>query len=249
MAFVTFTGVCLVSDKVGMTISLVLAVIVAAIAGFLSAVRPEQWMPFYRAGIHTRSSKSNVMVTLFAGRMLQAVGSSFVGLLTTVFAYGIIGFSENYMAVWGGILTALLASVFFNRQRHSASYEPNRVDQLVKYASRIGTSPRPRPVDDPFGEFSGTIGASLQHAVFSPGFVVSPMFLAAAVSGLPSVTNAFSVVIVFTIAVIIGLVWSTQLINAGTLGDRYHALVRNGYRILAYATLLLGIVTAGAGLF
>ncbi len=227
-----------------MTIPILLAAIVAAIAGFLSAIRPEQWMPFYRAGISARTSRSNVITTLYIGRIGQAIGTCLVGLLTTIFALGIFGFADNRIGFWGGVLVAVMSIVFFVRQRRSSAYDKDRTASLAEIAGRLNANPRPRPADDPFGSYSGTLGVTLQHAVLSPGFVVSPMFLAAAVSGLPHVSNAVSVVIVFVAATIIGLIWSTRLVNSGVLTERYHTLVRNGYLILAYTTLILGIVTA-----
>jgi len=231
-----------------MTVPVLLAAIVAAIAGFLSAIRPEQWMPFYRAGISARTSRSNANTALYIGRTGQAIGTCLVGLLTTIFALGIFGFADNRIGLWGGILVATMSIVFFVRQRRSSAYDKDRTASLAELARKMNANPRPRPADDPFGSYSGTLGATLQHAILSPGFVVSPMFLAAAVSGLPHISNAVSVVTVFLVFTIIGLVWSTRLVNSGTLTVRYHTLVRNGYMILAYATLVLGVVTAIADL-
>ena len=70
------------------------------------------------------------------------------------------------------------------------------------------------------------------------------MFVAAVVSGTPSVLNGFPVAVAFIVAVGVGIAWVRKQARKETPDLRFGLVIGRANSILAVGTLSLGVITA-----
>jgi hypothetical protein len=231
------------TDIVTFDISVIAATAMAALAGFVSVLSPDLWVPFYRAGLSNRSNRSNSEAALYLGRLGQAVGTALIGLLVTIFVLGVVGIADGTMQFWGGFVVMVMSIVYFLRAIRGVEQPRwDDITALLVLVSRKSGTPA-RPIDDPFGAFDDTPGGLIGHALATPGFIAAPMFVAASVSGTPSVVNGLPVVIAFVIAAGIGIIWVCQQAIIDGPVQRFRTFVGRSDMLLGIGILTLGIIT------
>ena len=191
-------------------LSIAFASFCGLLAGFFHPLEPGFWVPHLRADLHDKQTASRAS-RIFVAAVGQALTTSFVALLVTVLAFATIAFADRYTPLLGGGLVCIFAAFQFVRGKKSDPVDSGKIKELLHVVG-AGSG------RDPFGTYEKTGWGTVQSAVFSPGFVISPFFLAAAASGLPSVTNAFPVVITYILGNALGTFFAVRGIQAKVAG-------------------------------
>lgn len=220
------------------TPTIAVATVLAAAAAIMQTMQPESWMPFYRAEIAWKSKRSNTVAALLVGLVGQAATTAIIGMLVTILILSVVLAADKATAFWAGIAILLLSAVYVVRRFREPSGRWQEAERLIE-AVRKST-----PTADPFGPFGVTTGKVIRSSIFSPRFILAPMFLAASVSGEPSIGNALPVVIAYGVFSLVGALLVARLV-AGFEGD---GPLRTGVRAFhvsaAVAVAALGIFTA-----
>lgn len=231
-----------------MTPTIAFATLVAAFAGLLNAVDPERWVPFYRGELAQRGKRVDTVFAQFTGYIGQAIGTTLVALLVTIFVFGVIGVAESAMQVWAGAFVIVISPIYLvPAWRHrwtQLDWEP--LEKLIGIVSSNGNAKGQKK--DPYGPFDQTRGAVMRHTLASPGFTVAPMYIAAAASGLPNVWNAIPVAIAYVVFTAVGTWWVSQQVAGAGLSHGYRRLAEMRHLLLAAAILALGLVTITLGM-
>ncbi|HRS95115.1 MAG TPA: hypothetical protein P5179_07585 [Candidatus Latescibacteria bacterium] len=229
-------------------LSIAFASFCGLLAGFFNPLEPGFWVPHLRSELHDKKTAGRASRILVAA-VGQALTTSFVALLVTVLAFATIAFADQYTPLLGGGLVCVFAVFQFVRRRTGAPVDSGKIKELL-HSIAAGSG------RDPFGACEKTGWGTVQSAVFSPGFVLSPFFLAAAASGLPSVTNAFSVVIAYVLGNALGAFFALRGIQAKIAGadkktspsdDVPNRVADQRKALTAFATFVSGILAMLSG--
>lgn len=193
-------------------LSIVFASFCALFVGFLVPVQPTFWAPHLRSELRHRRSDQRAL-RLVSASLGQALTTSLVALLVTILVFAIIGFEDASTPVWAGTLVCAIAVFHFARRKAAERADPDKLRGILD-ATRAGQG------KDPFGPYEKSPWETVRAAVFSPGFVVSPFFLAAAGSGLLSVTHALPVVLAFVVGGTLGALAAARGLRAKLTGGK-----------------------------
>ncbi len=228
-------------------VSLALAPIAAAAAGYAGVFVPDQWIPFFRAGVATGAPRSAVTGAYVFAKAAQAAGSAIVGLLVTIFVLGVISASDAAVQAWAGAVVMLISGLYFRAHRRQGLAQWDLASQLVAAAER-GTGRRRKSIEDPFGAFDGSLGGLVRSAAASPGFALSPMFIVAAASGSPNVWNAAPAILSYVIATTVGAVVAMRGIAADMIDEHVRMVALRQSFAMGVVVLALGLVAMILGL-
>lgn len=192
--------------------SIVFASFCALFVGFLVPVQPTFWAPHLRAELRSRRSDQRAL-RLLSASLGQALTTSLVALLVTILAFATIAVADASTPVWAGSLVCAIAVFHFVRRKAAERADPDKLRGLLD-ANRAGQG------KDPFGPHEKSPWETVRATVFAPGFAVSPFFLAAAGSGLPSVTNGLPVVLAFVVGGFLGALAAARGLRAKLTGGR-----------------------------
>lgn len=218
------------------------ATIAAGAAAFLQMLQPETWAPFYRLALARKTNRKRTVAALFIGLAGQAATTAAVALFMTIVILSVVAAADERVYLWAGIAVMALSLVFFARSvRHNSSLWTNAAQLIDAMASGSPAA------SDPYGKPDQSMARIVRSAIFSPRFILAPMFLAASASGQPGVGNALPVVIAYFLFSIGGLVWLVKVIGEGDARGVLHFLVRRMNLLVGIGVLVLGIITAIAG--
>lgn len=218
------------------------ATFMAAGAALLQMLQPETWTPFYRAQLANKRGRNRTWVGLVIGGFGQAVTTAAVGLLVTILVLSVVAVADERTHLWTGVAVVVLSLVYFLRHWRRPDRSWASAAELIR-ALNSGSA----EAKDPYGKLDQTPGEITRTMIFSPSFILAPMFVAAAGSGHTAVANALPVIIAYALFSIVGLLWLVRLIGNGTTGDPLEYLVTRSNLIVGVAVIVLGLVTAVVG--
>ena len=205
-------------------------------------LQPETWVPFYRAELARKNNRKRTIAGLFIGLTGQAATTGAVALFMTILILSVVAAADEWVYLWAGVAVMVLSLVFFVRSvRYHPLHWTNAAELLAAIASGSAGA------GDPYGKLEQSTGQIIRSAIFSPRFILTPMFLAAASGGGPSIENALPVIIAYFLFSIAGLAWLVKVIEEGVAGDSFRFLVTRMNLLMGISVVTLGIITAVAG--
>ena len=229
-----------------MTISIAFATFLAVILGFLSGLHPRLWVSFYRAELVNGGSRRDTQVGFLLGGTGQSLTSAVLGLLIATLTLSIVAAADSSTQMWTGVAVIVYSLVFVHRAvRPDEDDWPLAADLLTTVSSAEEMPPAARrAARSKFGPFEHTLAQVARQTAFSPTFVLSPLFVAAAGSGLPNVWNSVPVIAAYAVSVLLGQIWFARGADAGSVGKLAAFSAERFDVISAAGTILLGLVTA-----
>ena len=224
------------------TFTIGVATLMAAVAAVLQMLQPESWVPFYRAELARKTTRNQTVAGMSIGLVGQAATSAIIALFVTILIMSVVAAADERMHLCAGLAVVALSTVFFVRYwRDRSTRRENAADLVPIYASAASAA------DDPHGKQDRTVPEVIRSAIFSPRFILAPMFLAASASGQPAVGNAVPVVVAYVLCSVAGLAWTARLIRDGAANGPFRFLVTQANLLTGVAVAALGVITALVG--
>ena len=183
---------------------------------------------------------------MLIGGIGQSLTSAVLGLLISILTLSVVAAADQNTQFWTGICVFLYATVFVYRMIRPAKDDWDLAGELVDMAASTEktTASTRKTARQKFGPFENTPAQVMRQTAFSPTFTMSPLFVAAAGSGLTNVWNALPVIVLYLVGSIVGQVILTQFIEKGRSDGLVELTATRFDHMAAIGVAVLGIVTA-----
>ncbi len=222
-----------------MSFSILLTTVVALLGGALTALYPAAWVPFYRARVVNGAPAEKIRIGLIVGAAGQAITSAAMALLIAIVILSVVAVADQSTQFWTGIAVVALSLTYFYKHLFGDEGDWERARDLVR---EVNNPRKKREAVKQFGPFEQTPWQVTRERAFSPNFLVAPLFVAAAGSGVADVGNAVGVVIAYGAGLVAGQLWQIRLVSDGETQPVLEFVAQRFELVSGAALAALGII-------